>query len=534
MSRSPQRFRHWLFLFGLSSLVLLHAGPAVAADAAGFKSALGSIIDSDLRRHVDVLADDSFEGREAGSRGGRAAGVYLGKEFQRCGLAGGAEKGYYQPFSANYRNILGLLEGSDPELKNELIVVGAHYDHVGYGNQQNSFGPIGFIHNGADDNASGTSALLELVEAFSKLPVRPKRSILFALWDGEEKGLLGSYHWLSNRTLPDRQVRMVVNMDMVGRLSTGGLTVYGVRTTEGLRRLVSEQNRHTDLKMDFTWEMPDNSDHWPFYNRGIPVLMLFTGLHDDYHRPSDDAEKVDTAGMQGVAQLLFGIIYELAQRPHLAGFRSESRIETVETQRRAERPLPRPRGRLGVRFDPDFEPSDGVRITEVVAGSAADRGGLREGDTIVQLAGQTIQDPEHFKGIVLAAVNPVPVEVLRNGSEEPVQLSLELTGSPVRVGIWWRADDAEPGTVVLTRVADGSPADAAGLVPQDRILTLNGQSFDDDTQFRQMVAEAGATVDVDYERNGQIRTADLELPEIAAAPARATDADDDESEDGQM
>src|SRR5581483_3518130 len=136
-------------------------------------------------------------------RGGHAAAVYLAQQFEKYKLAGGASPtSYFQVFSNQYRNLLGLLEGSDPTLREQVIVVSAHYDHVGYGNSQNSYGPIGFIHNGADDNASGDAGLLELVEAFTKLEQRPKRTILFAMWDGEEGGLLGSKHWVANPTLP--------------------------------------------------------------------------------------------------------------------------------------------------------------------------------------------------------------------------------------------------------------------------------------------------------------------------------------------
>src|SRR5262249_39469180 len=154
-------------------------------------AALATITIEDLRKHVDVLANDTFEGREAGSRGGHAAATYVGRELQRLKLPGGAaDGGYYQGFGNQCRNILAVLEGSDPELKKDYIVISAHYDHVGYGNSTNSYGPTGYIHNGADDNASGVSGLLELIEAILQLDVRPKRSILFAFWDSEESGLL--------------------------------------------------------------------------------------------------------------------------------------------------------------------------------------------------------------------------------------------------------------------------------------------------------------------------------------------------------
>jgi Zn-dependent M28 family amino/carboxypeptidase len=127
----------------------------------------------------------------------------------------GHDGAYFQLFGPGYRNILGIIPGSDPALSNQFVLISAHYDHVGYGTRRNSNGPIGYIHNGADDNASGTAAVLELVEAFQRLAIPPRRSVLFVLWDGEEKGLLGSLHWLSYPTVALENVRLMINLDMV-------------------------------------------------------------------------------------------------------------------------------------------------------------------------------------------------------------------------------------------------------------------------------------------------------------------------------
>ncbi|MBC7852729.1 MAG: M28 family peptidase, partial [Pirellulaceae bacterium] len=151
------------------SLALLIAGAAcggttgrslLAVEAAAMAKAVESVTTDELRKHAEFLADDTLEGREAGSRGGQAAASYLTKEFARQGLAAAGEnRSYFQAFNNSCRNILGMIEGSDPQLKDQVIVLGAHYDHVGYGRKGNSYGPIGYIHNGADDNASGVSGL---------------------------------------------------------------------------------------------------------------------------------------------------------------------------------------------------------------------------------------------------------------------------------------------------------------------------------------------------------------------------------------
>ncbi|HEY1068547.1 MAG TPA: M20/M25/M40 family metallo-hydrolase, partial [Pirellulales bacterium] len=262
------RFSAWLLILGM----LIASPDAVAAQDSAIQSARNSITAAETREIVDFLASDTLEGRAIGTRGGRAAANYIVKMLTDLKVApGGEEKTWFQSFQGNARNILGVVRGSDPELSKEYILVGAHYDHVGYGNDRNSNGPVGYIHNGADDNASGVAALLEVVEAVQSLPVPPKRSIIFAFWDGEEDGLLGSIHWCNNPTVPLASLKLAFNMDMVGRLRNRKLEVYGSRTAVGLRQLVSGWNVDS-LNLDFTWEMKADSDHHSFYAKRIPVM----------------------------------------------------------------------------------------------------------------------------------------------------------------------------------------------------------------------------------------------------------------------
>jgi Zn-dependent M28 family amino/carboxypeptidase len=184
-----------MLVIGVVSALAGRAAPAAELMA----TAHASIRAGDAQRHVAALADDAFEGREGGSRGGRAAGAYVVGHLEKLGLEPAGDAGGYYQQLGGMRNILALARGSDPSVAGELIVVGAHYDHVGYGNAANSYGPFGFGHNGAADNASGVAGLLEVAEAMQHLPRRPRRPILFAFWDGEEKGLLGSYHFLRVR-----------------------------------------------------------------------------------------------------------------------------------------------------------------------------------------------------------------------------------------------------------------------------------------------------------------------------------------------
>lgn len=495
--------------------LLTSSAASAAEEASSLQAALSSVTEGDLRKHVDALADDTFEGREAGSRGGRASSIYLGKEFQRLGLRGAGDRGgYYQVFGAGYRNILGWIEGSDPQLKGEYILVGAHYDHVGYGTSQNSYGPTGYIHNGADDNASGAAALVEIAEGIVNSGLKPRRSILFVLWDAEEKGLLGSKHWISAPTAPLDKIRLAINTDMLGRMRRNRLEVAGTRTGAGLRRLISGQNEGFDLWIDFTWELKDNSDHWPFYERRIPVLMMHTGLHDDYHRPSDDAEKVNVAGLRQATQLMVRTVIALADAEQLPRFRSASNSENEQDQKVVERPAAPLPGRLGLRWDDNDKSGPGVRVAAVTPGGAAARAGLRAGDRLLTWNELPVESGDQLRSLVLVAESPLPVGIAREGAAQPQTVSITLAGKPVRVGIAWRTDDAEPGAVILTRVVPGSPADKAGLRVQDRIYQAGGGDFADEREFIARLQGAKGPLEVVYERAGKFGTTTLLLPGV--------------------
>jgi Peptidase family M28/PDZ domain len=490
--------------------VALSSANVAAAERAALAAAKESITTSDLKRHVEFLAADALEGREAGSRGGRAASAYLAREFERHGLRPlGGDGTYFQPFHGSCRNVIGVMPGSDAELKHQFLVVCAHYDHVGYGNRRTSNGPTGYIHNGADDNASGVAALVELVEALTKLPQPARRSIVLALWDSEEQGLYGSKHWVANPTVPLANVSAVINLDMVGRLRGNQVEVYGTRTSWGFRRLISQANADTSLALDFTWEMTDNSDHWSFYQANLPVVMFHTGLHEDYHRPSDDSPKLNVEGIQRIAQLLLTTVLELADADGRLRFRTRSQQEFKSMRSVAEAALAPPSGRLGVRWPNEDDGHGGVRLIEVAPGTPAASAGLRVGDRIWGFAGKKVEGSSSFLPIVLAADNPVTAVVERTGSTEPLQISIRLAGQPIRVGITWRVDEAEPGVVHVARVTPGSPAHLAGLRVGDRIYRLGGQSFGSSDEFGKLLTNANGPIDLEVESWGRMRTVQL-------------------------
>jgi hypothetical protein len=495
----------------VASLVCLLASPAVAAETLSVARAMESINRTDLRNHVDVLADDTFEGREAGARGGHAAAGYLSKQLQQFELTAGGERGsFYQAFDNNCRNILAMIEGSDPQLAQEVVAIGAHYDHVGYGTQRNSYGPWGYIHNGADDNASGVAALLEVAQALSQLPEPPRRTILIAFWDGEEKGLLGSKHWVRSPTVALNRLKCFLNVDMVGRLTNRRVEVYGTRSAAGLRQLMSSAN-HSGLDLDFTWQMREDSDHWPFFNQNVPILMLHTGLHKDYHRPSDDAHLLNHEGLEEVSRLMFQSVLSLANADQLGKFRSESRRETDHVRRAFEQPAQAPPARLGMTWHKEAT-GEGLKLRalSINRGSAAEQAGLRVGDVVTQLSGAPIVDDAIFRQQVLAAATPLELFVERPG-EEPRMVSVKLHGTPIRIGLTSREDAAEPGVVLVTHVVYGSPAAVADVRVVDRIDAVNGQTFVNLAEFNRLLDAAEGSLTLRLERRGTVREAMLQL-----------------------
>jgi Zn-dependent M28 family amino/carboxypeptidase len=321
------------------------------------------------------------------------------------------------------RNILAVVPGSDPALAHELVVVGAHYDHVGYGTASNSYGPTGYIHNGADDNASGVAGLLELAEALGHLPSRPRRPLLIAFWDGEEKGLLGSYHFLRVRpaALAPFTIVFSVNLDMIGRLRGERLEVYGSRTAAGLRMTCLEANARANLELVFDWEITDDSDHYPFIAAKIPTVMFHTGLHDQYHRPSDDTHLVNFSGIEPVTRLVLDFVTAIADDPRPPRpFRGQCRTESASTRRGLEMPAaetvtsgPRPRWGIGTRGDA-CEPEAPI-VVRVTTGSPMAKGGVMLGDRIVAIDGMPLVDQPDMLAKLAAAGDHIEIDVDRKG-----------------------------------------------------------------------------------------------------------------------
>lgn len=515
----------------LTTLTILYFWlfPTLSANEALLNRARTTITDQELSTHIEVLADDSFEGREAGTRGGRAAAKYLLKFLERDLQPIVKNGGYVQSFNAGYRNLLGVIEGNDPELKNEYLLVGAHYDHVGYGNSRNSYGPFGQIHNGADDNASGVSALLEVMDAFATTGLSCKRSIIFAFWDGEEKGLLGSEHWAINPSIPLDQVKLAINVDMIGHLRNNRVEVYGARSMRGLRHMVTAANAGSELKLDYLWEINENSDHHSFHKRQIPVLMFHTGLHDFYHRPIDDAHLINAEGVQQVSNLLLNTLTVLGNEPSFDTFRPASRYEGPGDRSRFERPLAPGPTRLGLSWNAQ-QTENGLRVLRVRRGLPADLAKIRSGDILLELNGIRLDSSATMSQAMVSAPQDSVLLVQKQDSDRPEEVAVRLIGQPTRLGITWRADIAESKSVNLVRVVPHSPAARAGLQLNDRILEVNGERFKDSRAFRDLVFDAPLPVTIVYERQGQMQSTVLEPSDFSTETTEADVPETDETQ----
>jgi hypothetical protein len=245
--------------------------PSATADSS-LEVAHKSIVAPDLTHHGAFLSSDAFEGRRAGSRGEGHAALYIASCLRRLGLVpGGADGTYFQhvPLKGDRLgfNVLGRIDGTDPGLRHEVVVLGAHYDHLGIDRN-------GEICNGADDNASGTSALLELAEAFTIFP--PRRSVVVILFCGEEQGLLGSRFYCEHPLVPLRDTVTMINLDMVGRSEDDYLFVGGAGTSPVFRPLLTGWNRRFGFEMELKDPGGAPSDNMSFFNKVIPVLFFFT------------------------------------------------------------------------------------------------------------------------------------------------------------------------------------------------------------------------------------------------------------------
>lgn len=390
----------------------------------------------DVQTHINFLASDDMKGRETGTAEEAKAANYIADRFRKYGLNAAGEEGtYFQEFTVNMsvldnphtsnadsgstaekrlaKNVAGLLKGTgDSE---EIIIIGAHYDHLGMG----AFGSLHKgeprIHNGADDNASGTAGLLELAEYFAAY--RPETDILFLAFSGEEMGLLGSQHFVDNPTVELENVLAMINMDMIGRMLDNKLLIFGVATADTWETVLKEANTDS-LELDLVPDGTGSSDHTSFYYKDIPVLHYFTDTHADYHRPSDDAEWINAEGQALLLQHLSRVITRLDEMD-----KEELAFTEAPGQRRQSMRMDGPT--LGVLPDYGFD-GEGFRITGVSNDGAAEQAGLAGGDIIIKIGAREIADIYRYMDALneLKKGQSVLVTVLRDGQEVIFEVQL--------------------------------------------------------------------------------------------------------------
>jgi len=389
---------------------------------------------------IRFLSEDRLQGRMTGSGGADSAAAYLARRFSQVGLQPAAG-GWFQTFSVGReapaakqaqtgplvgKNVIGILPGRDPELRNQTIILGAHYDHLGLG----GFGSLdpdstGQVHNGADDNASGAAALIQVAARLAASP--PARTVVFIAFSGEELGLLGSAYYVKQPIYPLASTLAMVNLDMVGRLRNGRLIVYGARSAEEFPALLDSLNWYAGFDLKAQGDGYGPSDQSSFYAAKRPVLHLFTDLHEDYHRTTDDWQKVNYDGLKRVADFSLGLVTALANRTKPLTF-LELPAPTASQMAPASG-TPGYGAYLGTVPDMTGMPG-GVRLVGVRAGSPAEKAGLRGDDIITRIGSRETPDLQAMTD-ALRSHKPgdvVKILVRRGATVTTLQATLGLRG----------------------------------------------------------------------------------------------------------
>src|SRR5436190_6084137 len=437
-------------LFGFLIVVSLVAG--VSAQKAQTASAL----EANLHKHIEYLASDQLAGRRAGEPATMLAGKYVAGQFKKIGLrpgfTGNGKPDFKQPFSytpvrdphsapvdptagsqgKNAFNVIGILPGHDPALKNEAIVIGAHYDHLGHGGSGSLAANSTEVHHGADDNASGTAAIIELARQFAR--EKSKRTIIFIAFSGEEDGVFGSKYYVNNPVFPLDKTIAMINLDMVGRLNDNKLNVGGIGTAGEWKSLVESKNVNVlsltkinypgfnnpvDSGPRFSLQLNEDgfgpSDHSSFYGKQIPVLFFFTGTHLDYHKPSDTADKINYSGEAKLVTYVASIARSVDENPtrptYAVAKSSNSGGRTTFS--------------ISLGTIPSYADStDGMELDGVRDGSPAAKAGLKKGDKVIRLAGKEVKNVYDYTDAMSGMKPDIEYEVVITRSGETLTLKI--------------------------------------------------------------------------------------------------------------
>lgn len=381
-------------------------------------------VKGDMKADVVFLASDSLQGRETGTSFELLAADYIAKRMKESGLVPKGSAGtYFQTFSfkpssdphteaafineqgdglLTGTNVIGFIDNGAAM----TVVIGAHYDHLGMGGEGSLHRDGAAIHNGADDNASGVAVMLELAYRLKTSDLKGQ-NYLFMAFSGEEMGLLGSNYFTKNPTIALDKVSYMINMDMVGRLNKESvLAINGVGTSPRWNQIVNATNK------DFTLVTTDSgvgpSDHTSFYLNDLPVLHFFTGQHEDYHKPGDDAEKLNYKGMQQIADYIYRIAAENDNAGKLSFRKTKNESEEV------------PRFKVGLGVVPDYLfTGKGMRIDGVSEDKPAQKAGLIKGDIVIKMGDSTVTDMMSYMRALSSFEkgNSTMIIISRNGTD---------------------------------------------------------------------------------------------------------------------
>jgi Zn-dependent M28 family amino/carboxypeptidase len=347
-----------------------------------------------FKKDVEYLASEKLEGRFPGTNGEQLAANYIAEKFEKLGLIKLTDS-YFQNFNftlpsspheevkfnqdsdtkINAKNIIAFIDNK----KKNTVIIGAHYDHIGYGGQYSLDRGINEIHNGADDNASGTAMLLSLAKQLNNKNDL-ENNYLFIAFSAEELGLIGSRYFVNSDLFNTVSINFMINLDMVGRLNAEKeLSIFGVGTSSIFKQVVNSMNNNFKLKIIEDGTGP--SDHTSFYNKDIPVLFFHTGSHENYHRPSDDVNLINYKGMSEISNYIIDIIDELETYNKLEFKETISNQPTVA------------RFNVSLRVMPDYVfEGDGMKASQIIKGGPADDAGLIDGDVIIMLGENEVKD----------------------------------------------------------------------------------------------------------------------------------------------
>ncbi len=374
-----------------------------------------------IQEDVEYLASDKLEGREIGSNGEVEAAKYLAKRFKKLGLDPKGTDGYYQVFSVKPRhnphakvqadtskalegrNVIGFIDNK----AEYTVVIGAHFDHLGFGDE-GSLSEDKAIHNGADDNASGVAIMIQLADFLKDKYTN--NNYLFIAFSGEEKGLWGSNWFVKHPTVELASINYMLNMDMVGRMDQEKkLAVYGTGTSPTWKTVLSKIAESNGVKMIAKESGIGPSDHTSFYLEDEPVLHFFTGQHDDYHKPTDDADKINYEGMKTVQKFIEDVI---------ASANDAGKLEFTKTKDEDSRKAPKYSVTLGVIPDYMFEGS-GMLLRGVKVDRPAQKAGLQKGDIVIKIDDLEIKDMMgYMKALGIYKKGDTSKVVVKRGEEE--------------------------------------------------------------------------------------------------------------------